>query len=257
MQQQVLRWMAPVMGLALILGSLFVGSAAGWLTVPQAQAQTTQIAVEAPGTITVVGEGKVTLEPDIARVTIGVENLLDTVQEASAANRAGVDAVLAALAAQGIAEADIQTSGFSIFAERWGPEGPLPDGEVRYRVSNTVNVTIRQLDAVGTILDATIEAGANNIYGVEFALDDNDAAETEARAMAIANAQEKAAELAGLTGTTVGRVVSISEVIGNGGGYYPGNFAQQARAMGGGGTPVSPGQLDLIMQLQVVFALGE
>jgi uncharacterized protein YggE len=225
------------------------------VTEAQAQAPATQIATAIPGTITVVGEGKVSLEPDIARVTIGVETVTNTVKEASDTNRAAVEAVLEALLAQGIDEKDVQTSGFSIYAERFGPEGPLAEGDVRYRVSNNVSVTIRDLDNVGTILDAAIEAGANNIYGVEFALDDPNIVESEARAAAIADAQAKGAELADLTGLTLGSVVSVSEVVGSGGGYYAGNFAEQARAFGGGGTPISPGQLDLVMQLQVIFSI--
>jgi uncharacterized protein YggE len=259
MNKQALRIVVPVLSTALIVGSVLIGGVAGWLHVPAVEAQTPpqpQIATAIPGTITVVGEGKVTLEPDIARVTIGVETVTATVKEASDQNRATVEAVLAALAEQGIAEEDMQTSGFSIFAERFGPEGPLAEGDVRYRVSNNVMVTIRQLDAVGTILDAAIDAGANNIYGVEFALDDPGESESEARQAAITDAQEKAADLAELTGLTLGQVVSVSEVVGAGGGYYAGNFAEQARAFGGGGTPITPGQLDLVMQLQVIFSIS-
>lgn len=259
MYKQALRVVVPVLSSALILGGAYFGGVGEWFAPAEVQAQTpvAQVATAIPGTITVVGEGKVTLEPDIARVTIGVETVTNTVKDASDQNRAAVESVLAALAEQGIAEEDLQTSGFSIYAERFGPEGPLPEGDVRYRVSNNVMVTIRQLDSVGTILDAAIEAGANNIYGVEFALDDPSVAEADARASAIKDAQEKAAELAGLTGLTLGQVVSVSEVIGAGGGFYAGNFAEQARAFGGGGTPITPGQLDLVMQLQVIYAIGQ
>lgn len=259
MNKQALRIVVPVLTSALIMGGVIVAGAAGWLYTPAVEAQApvqSQIATAIPGTITVVGEGKVTLEPDIARITIGVETVTATVKDASDQNRAAVEAVLAALAEQGIAEEDMQTSGFSIFAERFGPEGPLAEGDVRYRVSNNIMVTIRQLDAVGTILDAAIDAGANNIYGVEFALDDPGESESEARQSAITDAQEKAAELAEMTGLTLGQVVSVSEVIGAGGGYYAGNFAESARAFGGGGTPITPGQLDLVMQLQVIFSVG-
>lgn len=257
MNKQVTRLVVPILGTALLVGSIFVGGVAGWLTVPDVHAQTTQVSVAAPGTITVVGEGKVSLEPDIARVNIGVETVKNTVQEASAENRTTVEAVLEVLEAQGIAKEDIQTSGFTIFSERYGPEGPLAEGDVRYRVSNNVMVTIRELENVGTILDAAIEAGANNIYGVEFMVDDPGESETEARTIAVEDARTKAAELAELNGLELGNVISVSEVIGMGGGFYSGNFAEQARGFGGGGAPISPGQLDLVMQLQIVFAIGE
>jgi uncharacterized protein YggE len=257
MNKQLSRLVAPVLGTALLVGSVFVTNAAGWLTIPEAHAQMTQVSVAAPGTITVVGEGKVSLEPDIARVSIGVETVKNSVQEASAENRTVVEAVLAVLQEQGVAEEDIQTSGFTIYSERYGPEGPLAEGDVRYRVSNNVMVTIRQLENVGTILDAAIEAGANNIYGVEFLVDEPGESETEARTMAVEDAHTKAAEIAELNGLELGNVISVSEVIGMGGGYYAGNFAEQARMMGGGGAPIAPGQLDMVMQLQIVFAIGE
>ena len=263
MYKQMLRVVAPAVTTALVLGGAYLGGVNNWFTVAEVHAQTpvppvpqTPVATAIPGTITVVGEGKVTLEPDIARVTIGVETGTDTVKEASDQNREAVEAVLAALSEQGIAEEDIQTSGFSIFAERYGPEGPLSEGDVRYRVSNNVMVTIRDLDSVGTILDAAIEAGANNIYGVEFALDDPGVAESDARAAAVADAQAKAEELAQLTGLPLGSIISISEIVGGNGAFYAGNFAERANAFGGGGTPITPGQLDLVMQLQIVYTIN-
>jgi uncharacterized protein YggE len=130
---------------------------------------------------------------------------------------------------------------------------------VRYRVSNNVQVTIRDLDNVGTILDAAVEAGANNIFGVDFALDDPSVVESEARQKAVEDARAKAEELATLNGVTLGDVVSVSEVVGLGGGYYMGNFSEQAmmRMGGGGGAPIAPGELELTMQLQVIYAMSQ
>jgi uncharacterized protein YggE len=182
-----------------------------------------------------------------------------SVQDATSANKTVVETVLAALQAEGVEESDLRTSGYSVFADRYGPEGVLPDSDVRYRVSNSVLVTIRDLDKVGTILDVAVEAGANNIYGVEFALDNPRIAESDARAAAVENALAKATELAELTGVNLGRVVGVTEVIGMGGGYYAGNFTDTARmGMGsGGGAPIEPGQLDLVMQLQISYAIAE
>ncbi len=240
----------------LILGTVALQSPF-WAAASTASAQSTETATM-PRTITVVGEGKVRIKPDIARVQIGVEVMMNSVKEASEANKEQLESVLAALQEQGIDEKDIQTSGFNIYAERFGPNGPLPDDQINYRVSNNVTVTVRDLDSLGAVLDAAIEAGANNIYGVEFSLEDSSAIESEARANAVNDAQTKAEDLAELTGTTVGSVVSVSEVIGNTGGYYSSNFAEASRAMGGGGsTPISPGELQLVMQLQITYAIGE
>lgn len=205
--------------------------------------------------ITVVGEGTVSIRPDVANANIGVEVMNESVQEASAMNRAVLEEVLAALAAQGIAENDIQTSGFSVFAERYGPEGPRSEEDVQYRVSNNVNVTIRDLDTVGEVLDAAIAAGANNIYGVEFALDDMSDAQSQAREQAIENAAEKAAEIAEFSGVSLGPIVSLSEVIGAAGGFYTGI---ESRAMGlGGGAPISPGELEVVYRIQAVYSMAD
>jgi uncharacterized protein YggE len=255
MNKLLTRIVVPVLVTAVVLGGGLFALGFGWLSVPDVQAQEQQpvIADSQPGAITVVGEGKVSLEPDIARVSIGVETVNESVLDATAQNREVLDSVLNALREAGIAEEDLQTSGFSVYAERYGPEGPLAESDVRYRVSNNVSVTIRDLENVGSILDAAIEAGANNIYGINFALEDPGVAEADARELAIADAREKAENIAELAGLEISGVSSVSEVIGMGGGYYAGTFSEQALG-GGGGTPVSPGQLDLVMQLQVIFA---
>jgi hypothetical protein len=208
-------------------------------------------------TITVVGEGRVFTQPDIAYANIGVEVVTDTVRAASTQARDTMAAVLEALEAEGIAERDIQTSGYNIFMERVSP--PLPDGrpgpeQIRYHVSNQVQVTIRSLDRVGTVLDAAINAGANNIFGVTFALDSMRQAEMEAYDSAMADALVRADYLAGLAGLDVGPVVSISEVLGQ-----QVIFQRDTRAalgMGGGGAgPISPGELQITRQVEVVFVL--
>lgn len=265
MQSQLMRRITVlVMAAAVLVGAGAFAAGAYLITPPTpvlAQESSAMAGtIPSAGTITVVGEGSIRVQPDVARASIGVDVLKGSVQEASAENRATVEAVLEALKAQGIEEKDIQTSGFSIYAERYGSDGLLSEEETRYRVSNNVSVIIRDLDSVGTVLDAAIEAGANNIFGVEFSLDDPSSIESEARAEAVTDAQTKAADLAELNGVSVGRVVRISEVIGQGGGLYGGNFADQARMMGmggGGSTPVSPGEVELTMRLEITYLMGE
>lgn len=211
-----------------------------------------------PRTITVVGDGTVNIQPDVARANIGVEVLNASVEEAAAENTRITDQVLAALAEMGIAKEDIQTSGYTVYSERYSPDGSLST-DVQYRVTNTVNVLIRNLDDVGAVLETSIKAGANSIYGVEFLLDDPTEARSAARSMAVDNAAATAAELAELTGVKVGPIVSISEVIGSNGGFYSNQFTQYSTGMGGGrmDTPIEPGQLRLTMQLQVTYELVE
>jgi uncharacterized protein YggE len=245
---------------AMVAGLLFAASPANTLVagVHAQDAAGAGTAAALPRTITVVGEGVVNIQPDVARANIGVETVSDSVQEATAENNATLEAVLAALREQGIADTDMTTSSYSVYAERYGSDGPLPNDQVRYRVSNNVTVLVRDLEALGTVLDAAVVAGANNIYGIEFLLDDPTAARSEARALAVANAQTTAAELAELNGLAVGNVISISEVIGQAGGAYNNQFMQSSLGQGGGGSmPVEPGQLRLTLQLQIMYELVE
>jgi len=205
-----------------------------------------------PGTITVVGEGKVRIKPDMAQATIGVEVIRPTVKEASAEASQVMNNVLNVLRQLGIEDRDIQTSGFSVWQERpSNPDGT--QGVPVYHVTSQLNVTIRNLENLGTVLDSAMNAGANNIYGVTFSLSNTAQAEAEARREAIANARAKAEDLARLTNLQLGEVLSVSEVIGGvGSGYYPG-AVQKAESMGGGG-PIVPGELEITMQLQVIYS---
>ncbi|MGK3965131.1 SIMPL domain-containing protein [Sorangium sp. So ce118] len=123
-----------------------------------------------------------------------------------------------------------------------------------YRVSNTVTATIRNLDQVGPVIDAVAAAGANNVWGVSFDVDKTDPLEAQAREKAIADARARAEALAKLQGVSLGRVVAISEVVEQGH-IYAARASLQSGAYGGGGTPVSPGEVQLGTQVKVVYAL--
>ncbi len=203
--------------------------------------------------VTVVGEGVVNIEPDVATARIGVVVLRTTVREASSEANEIMQAVKAALIAQNIEERDIQTRHFDISAERYGPEGLLPEEQVQYRVRNTAYVTIRDLDNIGDVLDAATEAGANAIGSVRFRLESPAAVESRVRAMAVADGRAKAEELAALIGVSVGEVSEISEIIGHGGGYFDNSFSDMAVAESAGAFSI--GELTLAMQLQITYML--
>jgi len=240
---------------AVALGGAWAMGQAG-----SAAAQTTEPAVpfDSTQTITVVGNGSVLVAPDVARVSAGVETSADTVSAAMQENREKMDAMMAALKALEIAEKDIQTANFSIYVDRYsepvlaGEEGASSQPKPLYRVSNMVNVTIRDLEKVSGVLDSVIEAGANNIWGVNFEIDDETAAQAEARSKAMANAKSQGQALAELAEVQLGPVMAISEVIG--GTSYP-RIASYAVAMGGGGdgTSISPGELEITYQIQVTY----
>jgi uncharacterized protein YggE len=238
-----------------------VGLAGVWLwgeMASPAGAQTT----ESPSgysparTITVVGQGKASVKPDIARVSIGVETSGESVADAVAENETAMATVLAALEAAGVEATDIQTTNYSVNLER-SPE-LMPRAEtsepapIQYRVTNMVNVVIRDLDSAADVLDAVIEAGANNIWGMNFSVEDASAAQAEARAAAIADAKARAEALAELSEVELGPVMAVSEILGGGPVPMPAMMESAAR----GGT-ISPGELDVNYQVQVSYFIEQ
>ena len=217
-------------------------------------APTTQTGSVVSGGITVVGQGTAYGQPDQANVVVGVESFAATVAEATSQNQTTLDNVMAALTAAGIAAEDIQTTNYSLYAEQiYGEKGP--EGIAGYRVSNQVNVKIRDIVLVGDVLAAVTEAGANAIYGVNFSVADPAALEAEARALAMQDAASRAASLAELGNVSLGAVTVISEVIGQpvmplglGGGGYAMEQAASAPA-------ISPGQLSYQVQVQVTYGI--
>ena len=206
------------------------------------------------GGITVVGQGTAYGQPDQATVIVGVDTFAPTVAEATAQNQTTLDNVMAALEAAGVAAEDIQTTNYSLYAEQiYGDKGP--DGIAGYRVSNQVNVKIRDIALVGDVLGAVTEAGANAIYGVNFAVADPAALEAEARALAMDDAAKRAASLAELGEVTLGEVKVISEVVGQPVmplGMGGGGFAMEQAASAPG---ISPGQLSYQVQVQVTYSI--
>ncbi len=247
-----------------LIGTLAMGLVGLYFFATTAEAQTAAAPALAPPlqaeaaasrTITVVGEGKVSTQPDVAQANIGVEVIDNDVKQASSKASEVMETLLATLEEQGIAESDIQTSYYNIWVERpYGPGGPA--GETVYHVNNNVMVKIRDLDKVATILGEAIEAGANSINSVNFSLADPSSLRSEARQQAVDNALAKAQELAALNGVEIGEVVSVSEVI-SGGAYYVSELAASAQGGlgGGGGGPISPGEVELTVQLQVAYAI--
>jgi len=197
--------------------------------------------------ITVVGNGKAAAKPDIARVMVGVDRMAPTANEAADEANAGIEAIMEAVKGQGVEERDIQTAYFSVYPEMDYREGG--SGEVvGYRASSSLNVTVRDITKVGDILDQATTAGANNISGVNFTVDNSDPIEDQARQEAIGDANRRANDLALLMGVSVGEVLSISEVIGGAVPYPVG------REMGGGGG-IAPGELEITSQVQVTYAI--
>ncbi len=206
-------------------------------------------------TITVVGQGKAYGTPDVAYITVGIATLNESLQVAAEENRVKMAALLEAIKELGIADKDIRTSNYSVYTERTSMVEPRDGtkgeaGTLLYHVNNQVTVTVRDLTKLSDALDTAVAAGANNIYGVNFTVDDATELEDAARADAVANAKARAESLARLAGVSVGDVMSISEVAGGSVPVY-----DSFKGMGSSGTPIEAGQLEVQTSVQVTYAI--
>lgn len=203
-------------------------------------------------TLSVTGTGESQSRPDLAYVTVGVSTEARTAQEAAQQNAEATAKVVSALRERGIAERDIQTSNYSVqprYDNRPGSEPTI----VGYVVNNMVRATIRKLEQVGAAIDTALSAGANNVQGVSFGLDDSDAAEDAALRDAVRDARRRAEVLATAAGVRLQGVRRIEEQSD----ARPMPRMMEARmAMAGAATPISPGELTVRATVSVVFDIG-
>lgn len=204
------------------------------------------------GRLTVTGAGSVLGKPDMAVITLGVTDQGDTAAGAMQSVSAATAAVLAALADQGVAEADIQTSDLSL-SPLWANRSSSGSGDPTisgYEAANTVTVRLRALDGVGAVLDTAIDAGANTFRGLSFGLQNPEPALDEARRLAVADALRKARLYAEAAGVGLGGILEIDET----GGQAPPVAFRNAAAMES--VPVAPGQIETGASVTVVFAIA-
>jgi uncharacterized protein YggE len=162
-------------------------------------------------TISVTGTGRVIVSPDVADLRIGVSVTKPTVKAARESAAETMTRVVAAIKKLGVADADIQTTILSLQPMYDYSTNSTPPRVTGYQLSNSVSVTVRNLDKVGDAIDDSLAAGATSFDGVSFRVDDPAKAEAQARAAAMAQAKAKADTLAKGAGVSITGVASISE----------------------------------------------
>ncbi|WP_118137101.1 SIMPL domain-containing protein [Oceanicella sp. SM1341] len=209
------------------------------------------LAQEAPPTISVTGEGEAVLVPDLAFVTLGVTTEGETAEAALTANSEAMTRVFDLLTQQGVAERDTQTSQFSlnpVWADR------QDGGEARitgYRASNMVTIRVREIEALGGLLDGLTRQGANSIQGISFSASDMTEAMEKARRAAVEDAKARAALYADASGVALGGVRSISEQ--GGGGNVPMYRMSAAEAAP---VPLARGETTVSASVSMVFEIA-
>jgi len=212
------------------------------------------ITVSAPAQIPQIsasGSGLVQVVPDIAYVYIGVRSEGKTVADAIKNSQVAND-IKVSLLAQNVAEKDIQTSSFNIYPQQYNAAGQSVP--TFYVVENTVYVTIRNLDGIGTILDLVAKAGANSINGIYFDLSNKASAQEQARQLAIEEAKKQAEQIASLTGVKLGKLISIN-VYSSGAPYVMEGKGGGGGTMAGSSVPVSTGQMTISADANLVYEI--
>ena len=208
-----------------------------------------------PRILSVSGEGEVRAAPDEALLSAGVVTNGRTAAAALGENSRAMNAVFDTLHKAGIADKNIQTSGFNVSPQYvTDKNGNVSQRISGYQVSNTLNVTVDGLEKVGPTLDALVASGANSIGDINFTIKDSKLLMQKARAEAVADAIARARTLASAAGVTLGAITSISES----GGYEPPRPMYRMTAMAGVAAappPVAGGEESVTANVAITWEI--
>jgi uncharacterized protein YggE len=234
--------MVAVVSAALLFAACSDGETSVTINQPQA------------GGISVTGNGGVTVTPDIAVLSVGVEVTAETVAIARSQAAEAMAQLQQTLTDNGILDADITTTSFSIQPQYDYRSDDTPT-IIGYMVSNRLSVKVRAIDDVSKVLDDAAEAGGDavRINGISFTVDEPEQFQDEARKLAMEDARERAEQLAMLAGVTLGKARTISES----------SFSSPFNDFGGGAifataapraeTSISPGETEISLSVFVTY----
>ncbi|MEM7700653.1 MAG: SIMPL domain-containing protein [Pseudomonadota bacterium] len=232
--------------------------AAGALTlasVSNAPAFAAQIEIDAEGPVIELNIFEsVTAEPDIATIGAGVTSEAPTAVEAMRLNAREMNAVIERIKSLGVAEEDIQTTGINLNARYDYNRQTRKQDFLGYSVSNRVSVKLREIDEVGGVLDALVSAGATDLSGPSFAIEDDEAAKDQARMRAVERGMARARAYAAMMGGDDVRVLEINESI-RAQSRFDGMVQRTAapEAISVSASPVQPGRVSTGVSLTMKF----
>jgi uncharacterized protein YggE len=249
-----------IAGLVLVVSLILVGcdeASSGTVGAQGEQASLAYVYNDSQQTgIWVSGTGEVMGTPDVAILMLGVEAQEATVSEAQSKAAEAMSNIVAALKANGVADKDIQTQWYTIsIVTRWDKDAE-EQIVIGYKVTNIVTAKLRDINKAGTVIDAVAQAGGDltRVQGISFTIDDTTAYLNQARQEAMEDAQAKAHQMADLAGVGLGKVFYISESSS----YIPQTYPVRdyySSAEGSAVTPISPGELEITLTVQVAYAI--
>lgn len=202
---------------------------------------------------TVSGEGKATIIPDIAVVSVGVQAQGASVKIVQQELNSKINKISDAVKKLGIDKADIQTANYNL-----SPMYDYRNGNQKitgYEANSTLTIRVKNIDKANDVVDAATANGANQIGGISFDVADKTKAENDARALAVAQAKKKAEVAAKTAGFTLGRVINYSEGSGNSPRPYPMMAKADAVEVGMAPTQIEPGSSEVVMTVSLSYEI--
>jgi hypothetical protein len=220
--------------------------------------------------ISVSGEGKIYAKPDVALVSLGVTTQSETVADATKTGTEKMNAVIGAVKGLGVDEKDIQTTDYNLSPVYSQPKilispvsseiyrsSTIADSTpeiVGYKLTQNVQVKIRDFTKIGDILSKATEMGSNQIGDLQFTIDNPEQFRDQARALAIAQAKTKAESLANESGIKLGKIINVYES-----NYYSPSMSsvkglgEDISGYGGAAPTIQPGQQEVYITISLVY----
>ena len=210
------------------------------------------VSAQADKTISVIGNGVVTMKPDMVNVQVGVMTERESINEALDTNTNAVVAIKDAILALGVEEADIKTEYYNMYSSQKSyRDSTAPADAYIYSINYGFSITLRNVDRLNEVLDAAIQNGANSINSVSYDSSIKDTVIADARNLAIDDARSQAEAIAEKLGVTLKDVVSFSIPD-----YQDYMYRSAGMGYGGGGgsAPISSGDLTVTMKVNMSFS---
>lgn len=212
----------------------------------------TSVTTQKSDTFQVSGEGKVSVPPDVAIISVGVQSQASTVKVAQEQLNSNINKVSEAIKKLGVDQKDIQTTNYSISPNY--DYRVTPQKITEYNASSNLSIKVRQIDKSNDVIDTATASGANQVGGISFEVDDKEKWENEAREKAVADAKKKAQQASKIAGFRLGRIINYSENFADG---FPRPYAVGAVSLESkeASTQVEPGSSEITVTVTLSYEI--
>lgn len=216
----------------------------------------TSVTTQKSTTFDVIGEGKVTVNPDLAFVSVGIQANGTSVKAAQEQINSVISRVSQSVKSLGVEGKDIQTTNYNISPEYDYTNPSTSSGQVKikgYSATTNLQIKVREIDKINQVIDLATQSGANQVGGISFDVDDKSKAENEARRKAVDEAKRKAIDAAKIAGFKLGGIVNYSENLSGFPGPRPLMKAQSSTGVSETPTQVESGSKDITVSVTLSY----